>query len=249
MKNVTRKFAIATVAFGVSVACVPAFATTANAASASPYQAIVPNNTAGKHGAAKEYEIWLAAHPDADTSSQVGPAHISHEVVPNNISGPHRARKETDIYDAEQAKLPQPDVNSPALQARFSQEGQAVLQQVHEARVSLAKNDRVTAKKLLHEARATLSNMYDEGARGNLVINGLLVMDQDFVAPQTGTGSNVAFNKVVMPFSQTLGDLNLAYTQLINSYPVDANQTLGLVERNLTVQSALVTQSPTTAKS
>ncbi|OSQ42102.1 hypothetical protein [Thalassospira sp. MCCC 1A01428] len=246
MKNVTRKFAIATLAFGVSAAFVPAFA---NAANASPYQAIVPNNTAGKHGAEKEYEIWLAAHPDTNTSDQNSTAHISHEVVPNNISGPHRARKETDIYDAKQANLPQPDVNSPAIQAQFSQEGQTVLQQVHQARVALAKNDRVTAKKLLHNARATMANMYDEGASGNLVINGQLVMDQDLVVPQDSTGTRVAFNKIIMPFSETLGDLNLAYTQLINSQPQDANKTLGLVERNLSVQSALVTQAPTTAKS
>jgi hypothetical protein len=234
MKNVTRKFAIATLAFGVSTAFVPAFA---NAADANSYQAIAPNNTAGKHGARKAYDIWLAAHPDADASWHNTPDQISHEVVPNNTAGPHGARKETDIFDAQQAKLPQPDVNSPAIQAKFSSEGQTVLQQVHEARVALNRNDHVTAKKLLHDARATMSNMYDEGAQGNLVINGQLVMDQDLATPQSGATSNVSYNKVVMPFSETLGDLNLAYTQLINSYPHQANQTLGLVERNLSVQT------------
>ncbi|AUG51857.1 YfdX family protein [Thalassospira marina] len=245
MKNLSRNIAIVTLAFGVSaLAMAPNIA---SAAENGTYPAIVPNNTSGPHGARKEYDIWLAQHPESPTN-QATVSEYNDSFVPNNASGPHRARKEHDIWLAQQAKFTQPDPNSAAMKADFSKKGETVLQQVHQARVALSAGDHDTAKQLLHNARATLSDMYDDGANGNIIITGPLVFDQDFAAGNQAKG-NAQLSQVVLPFGKTRGNLDLAYTQLINSHPLQANQTLGLVEQDLSVTTAQVTTGSMTSSS
>lgn len=243
MKNLSRNIAIVALAFGVSgLAMSPAIA---NAAENGMYPAITPNNTAGAHGARKAHDMWLATHPETSGDQNAAPQ-VSHEVLPNNDAGPHGARKAYDIREAQQAKLAQPNLNSPAMQADFSQKGETVLQEVHQARVALSAGDHVTAKKLMHNARATLSDMYNDGASGNIVITGPLVFDEDFSAGNQIKG-DAQINQVILPFESTLGNLNLAYTQLINNHSFQANQTLGLVEQDLGVQTAQISTTSTVA--
>ncbi|OKH88889.1 hypothetical protein [Thalassospira sp. TSL5-1] len=241
MKNLPRNIAIVALAFGVSgLAMSPAIA---NAAENGTYSAIVPNNHAGPNGASKEHDIWLATHPE-DATQGNAQQFDSQAIVPNNVTGSHNGRKEHDIWLAKQAKLSQPNPNSPVIQADFSQKGETVLQEVHQARVALSAGDHVTAKKLMHNARATLSDMYNNGASGNIVITGPLVFDEDFSAGNQVKG-DAQINQVILPFESTLGNLNLAYTQLINNQPFQANQTLGLVEQDLGVQTAQISTTST----
>ncbi|RCK52321.1 hypothetical protein TH25_07390 [Thalassospira profundimaris] len=158
-------------------------------------------------------------------------------VVPNNTAGAHGGRKAYDIWQAKQTQMAQPNSDSPAMKTDFSQQGETVLQQIHQARVALSNGDRDSARQLLHDARATLSDMYNNGATGNIVISGPVVFDQDFSAGNQV--SNAAqISRVILPFDETRGNLDLAYTQLTNNQPREANQTLGLVEQDLGVQTA-----------
>ncbi len=243
MKTLSRNIAIVALAFGVSgLAMAPAIA---NAAENVTYPTVVPNNHAGPDGAIKEHTIWMANHPKAATEKNAQ-KFDSQAVVPNNVTGSHSGRKEHDIWLAKQAKLSQTNPNSQAMQTDFSQKGATILQQVQEARVALSAGDHVTAKKLLHDARATLSNMYNSGAQGNIVITGPLVFDEDFSAGNQVQG-NAQIDQVILPFEKTRENLNLAYTQLINSHPFQANQTLGLFEQDLGVQTAQVSTTSTVA--
>ena len=243
MKTLSRNIAIIALAFGASgLAMMPAIA---SAAENGTYQAITPDNTSGAHGARKAHDIWLATHPESASGQNASPQ-VNHEVLPNNHAGPNGARKAYDVRQVKEAEHAQPNPNSSAIKAAFSQEGETVLQQVHEARVALSAGDRVSAKKLMHNARATLSDMYNEGAHGNIVITGPLVFDEDFSAGNQLQG-NAQINQVILPFDKTRENLNLAYTQLINNQPFQANQTLGLVEQDLGIQTAQISTISTVA--
>ncbi|OKH88888.1 hypothetical protein [Thalassospira sp. TSL5-1] len=158
-------------------------------------------------------------------------------ITPNNTAGAHGARKAYDIWQAKQAQMAQPSPNSPAIKTDFSQQGEAVLQQIHQARVALSNGDHDAARTLLHDARATLSDMYNSGASGNIVISGPVVFDQDFSAGNQVSNS-AQISQVILPFDETRGNLDLAFSELTNSQPFRANQTLGLVEQDLGIQTA-----------
>ena len=164
--------------------------------------------------------------------------------VPNNSAGAHGARKTGDIRLAQQAKTAQPKPKSPAMKADFSQQGETVLQQVHQARVALSNGKYETALKLIHDARATLANMYNSGASGNIVISGPVIFNQD-VSADNQVNKAAQISQVILPFDETRGNIDLAYTQMINSRPFRANQTLRLVEKDLSVQTAQFTTSST----
>ncbi|WP_417805326.1 YfdX family protein [Thalassospira lucentensis] len=166
------------------------------------------------------------------------------EFVPNNTNG-HSARKEYDIWKAHQT----PVKATPKDSQQFAAQGSIIMAKAHEARVALDRNDIVTAKKALNEARALASDIYNKGGAGNLIIAKQMTVNQDVLESQVKNSAgdpetvlqpvitDIGVTNVNMSFGTAKSLLNLAHQELINSNRNAAKHALANLEHGLSLQT------------
>lgn len=126
----------------------------------------------------------------------------------------NRARREHAEWVAQNQKAEHPDHMLAMANPATAQDTGRVLSNVHAAIAALENNNHDQAKQLLHDARQTMGNLFDNG------VSGVIKTDSQSV-----------------PFASTYENLNLAYNQLINSQDETALQTLKNIEADIKAAS------------